>query len=39
MLCEAANERLKVIHGDIMKFNMEEEFPADLKTSWDDGNE
>ncbi|XP_071800921.1 dimethyladenosine transferase 1, mitochondrial-like [Asterias amurensis] len=36
MLSEAANERLKVIHGDIMTFNMEEEFPADLKTSWDD---
>ncbi|XP_038044098.1 dimethyladenosine transferase 1, mitochondrial-like [Patiria miniata] len=34
MLSEAAEERLKVIHGDILKFNMEEAFPTDLKRDW-----
>ncbi|XP_022082161.1 dimethyladenosine transferase 1, mitochondrial-like [Acanthaster planci] len=34
MLSEAAEERLKVIHGDILKFNMEEVFPENLKKAW-----
>lgn len=36
MLNEASNGRVRIFHGDVLKFNMENLFPEELVKPWDD---
>ncbi|NXE20017.1 TFB1M transferase, partial [Ardeotis kori] len=36
MLSEAAPGKVRIVHGDILTYNMEKAFPKHLKKNWDD---
>ncbi|MGH0175426.1 UNVERIFIED_CONTAM: hypothetical protein FKN15_070449 [Acipenser sinensis] len=37
LLAEAAPEKVKIVHGDILTYKMERAFPKQLAKEWDDG--
>lgn len=36
MLGDAGGGKMKIYHGDILQFNMEDVFPAEIKNNWED---
>lgn len=38
MLGDASGGKMVIYHGDILRFDMAEVFPADMKTDWEDNS-
>lgn len=37
LLSEAAPDRMRIVHGDILTYRMDRRFPAELSKPWEDG--
>lgn len=37
MLSDAAPGKLRIVHGDVLTFKLENAFPESLKRQWEDG--